>query len=116
MSGGGGVAAEGEALSSDFDRWQGLAEARMSAKPPVLTSRVGRILRLSRRIGVAVAGGSALLLGTAFLFLPAPGVLVISLALALLATEFRWARSLLGYLRARAAWAVKRLQSASAGG
>jgi hypothetical protein len=41
-----------------------------------------------------VLGLSVLTLGVVFLFLPAPGSLVIPLGLAILGTEFLWARSL----------------------
>ena len=45
-----------------------------------------------RRVIVAVIGGTVLLLGLALLVLPGPAVLVIPLGLAILATEFVWAR------------------------
>jgi uncharacterized membrane protein (DUF485 family) len=41
---------------------------------------------------VGVIGGTILLIGFALLFLPGPAVLVIPLGLAILATEFAWAR------------------------
>jgi hypothetical protein len=45
-----------------------------------------------RRLIVGVIGGTILLIGLALLFLPGPAVLVIPLGLAILATEFAWAR------------------------
>ena len=45
-----------------------------------------------RRVIIAVIGGTILLLGLALLVLPGPAVLVIPLGLAILATEFVWAR------------------------
>jgi uncharacterized protein (TIGR02611 family) len=45
-----------------------------------------------RRLIVGVIGGTILLIGFALLFLPGPAVLVIPLGLAILATEFAWAR------------------------
>ncbi len=50
-------------------------------------------------------GGTIVAVGIALLVLPGPGVLVIGVGIALLATEFLWARRLLRRLgdRARAA-------------
>lgn len=55
--------------------------------PSVVTSR-----RVARRIVITVIGGSVLLLGVALLALPGPAFVVIPLGLALLATEYAWAR------------------------
>jgi len=64
-------------------------------------SRIERILRalhlydvppFVRRVIVAVIGGTVLLIGLALVVLPGPAVLVIPLGLAILATEFVWAR------------------------
>ena len=41
---------------------------------------------------VALIGGTVLLLGLAMLILPGPGVLVMASGVAILATEFLWAR------------------------
>ncbi|HXS69893.1 MAG TPA: PGPGW domain-containing protein [Candidatus Polarisedimenticolia bacterium] len=45
-----------------------------------------------RRIAVGIMGGTILLIGLALIFLPGPAFLVIPLGLAILATEFAWAR------------------------
>jgi hypothetical protein len=45
-----------------------------------------------RKTIVGVVGGSILLAGFALLFLPGPAFVVIPLGLAVLATEFGWAR------------------------
>lgn len=50
---------------------------------------------------VFVVGIALCLLGLAMLVLPGPGLLALFLGLALLATEFRWAKSLLEQGRAR---------------
>jgi uncharacterized protein (TIGR02611 family) len=47
-------------------------------------------------------GFTLLIAGVLMLVLPGPGILVILLALALLATEFAWAETLLHHARARA--------------
>lgn len=52
-------------------------------------------LRQIRRIIVAVIGFTVLLIGIALLVLPGPAFVVIPLGLAILATEFVWARKLL---------------------
>lgn len=52
-------------------------------------------LRFARRIVVAVIGGTVTLFGVALLVLPGPAFIVIPLGLAILATEFLWARLLL---------------------
>ncbi|OGL01481.1 MAG: hypothetical protein A3I14_10880 [Candidatus Rokubacteria bacterium RIFCSPLOWO2_02_FULL_73_56] len=57
------------------------------------------MLRRARRLVVAVIGGTVLALGVAMLVLPGPALLVIPLGLAILATEFVWARRLLKRVR-----------------
>jgi tellurite resistance protein TerC len=49
-------------------------------------------LRGARLIGVAIVGVGLLVIGLALLVLPGPGLLFLFLGLALLATEFAWAR------------------------
>jgi tellurite resistance protein TerC len=56
---------------------------------------------LIRRIAVGVVGFSVLMIGVAMLVLPGPAVIVIPLGLAILATEFVWARTLLNKARAK---------------
>ena len=45
-----------------------------------------------KRFFIALIGGTVLLVGLALLVLPGPGLPVIAAALAILATEFFWAR------------------------
>jgi hypothetical protein len=52
-------------------------------------------LAFIRRIFVAIAGFTVLLIGLALIVLPGPAFVVIPLGLAILATEFVWARALL---------------------
>ncbi|MDP8959355.1 MAG: PGPGW domain-containing protein [Actinomycetota bacterium] len=49
-------------------------------------------LKNARRVAVAVIGGTIVLLGVALLVLPGPGWVMIFAGLALLGTEFVWAR------------------------
>ena len=51
--------------------------------------------RRAKRLVVLVVGSTLLLLGAALLILPGPGIPTLLLALAVLATEFLWARLLL---------------------
>jgi uncharacterized protein (TIGR02611 family) len=53
-----------------------------------------------RHVVVAVIGFTVLLVGLAMIVLPGPAVLVIPLGLAILGTEFLWARRLLTRARA----------------
>src|SRR5712692_4008234 len=57
------------------------------------------MLRHLRRIAVAFVGGIVVAVGVVMLVLPGPGILVIPAGLAILATEFQWARRLLHHLR-----------------
>ena len=52
-------------------------------------------IRWLRRVIVAVMGFTVLLVGLAMVILPGPAVVVIPLGLAILATEFVWARRVL---------------------
>jgi uncharacterized protein (TIGR02611 family) len=54
-----------------------------------------------RRIAAIAAGGILLVTGIALLVLPGPGVPLIIAGLALLATQFQWARRLLDWMRQR---------------
>jgi len=56
-------------------------------------------VRATRRVVMAAIGFSVLAFGVALLVLPGPAILVIPLGLAILATEFLWARKLLHKIR-----------------
>jgi len=60
---------------------------------------VPSLLRKARRLIVLVIGSTVLFIGLALLVLPGPAFVVIPLGLAILATEFHWARNLLGRLK-----------------
>ena len=57
------------------------------------------IWRQARRVVVFVFGSTVLLIGIAMIVLPGPAVVVIPLGLAILATEFVWARKWLDYAK-----------------
>lgn len=59
------------------------------------------MLRQLRRIVIAVGGGLVVAVGVAMLVLPGPAIVVIPAGLAILATEFQWARRLLHRVRER---------------
>jgi tellurite resistance protein TerC len=69
-------------------------------------------LRAARRMVVLVIGGTVLLLGVAMLVLPGPGMIVAPAGLAILATEFIWARRLLTRVRDSATSAASAVSSA----
>jgi len=52
-------------------------------------------MHLFKRFAVTILGGALLILGLAMMVLPGPGILVIVAGLAVLATEYVWARRLL---------------------
>ncbi len=56
-------------------------------------------LRTARRLAVAVIGATVVLLGIVMLATPGPALVVIPAGLAILATEFAWARHLLKRVR-----------------
>jgi tellurite resistance protein TerC len=56
-------------------------------------------LRFARKVAVTVIGASVLAFGIALIVLPGPAFIVIPIGLAILATEFLWARRLLRRVR-----------------
>ena len=78
-----------------------LAEPEMARRwhdhPSIVwTKAVGRFIgRNGKRIGITIAGFAVLLAGVVLLVLPGPGWLLIFAGLAILSTEYVWARRLL---------------------
>ena len=62
---------------------------------PVVTST----LKQAKRLIVIVVGFTLLVIGVAMIVLPGPAFIVIPFALAILATEFVWARRLLNKIK-----------------
>jgi uncharacterized protein (TIGR02611 family) len=56
-------------------------------------------IKIVRRIIVSVVGATVLLIGIALLVLPGPAFIVIPIGLAILATEYAWARHWLKKVR-----------------
>ena len=59
-------------------------------------------MHLLKRFAVTILGGALLLLGVAMMVLPGPGILLVVAGLAVLATEYVWARKLLKTARVQA--------------
>jgi UPF0716 family protein affecting phage T7 exclusion len=60
-----------------------------------------QVMRLGRRIGIAIAGGVVIAAGVAMLALPGPGIVTILLGLAILSQEFERPRIWLARIKAR---------------
>jgi tellurite resistance protein TerC len=58
-------------------------------------------LQKAKRAVIALTGFTVLLVGAAMIVLPGPAVLIIPAGLAILATEFVWARRLLKKVKER---------------
>jgi uncharacterized protein (TIGR02611 family) len=56
-------------------------------------------IKVVRRVIVSVVGATVVLIGIALLVLPGPAFVVIPVGLAILATEYAWARRWLGKVR-----------------
>ncbi|MGH7826293.1 MAG: PGPGW domain-containing protein [Candidatus Binatia bacterium] len=57
-----------------------------------------------RKVVVGILGLSVILLGALMVFLPGPAIIVIPAGLAILATEFAWARMILTRLKKKLQW------------
>ena len=66
-----------------------------------MTKLIFKTLGQVKKFIVAVIGITLLLVGVAMIILPGPAFVVIPLALAVLATEFVWAKKLLDKVKAR---------------
>jgi Putative transmembrane protein (PGPGW) len=57
-------------------------------------------MKYLRKLIIAIIGGTVLFIGFALIVLPGPAFIVIPVGLAILATEFAWARSTLARAKA----------------
>ena len=62
---------------------------------------INDIIRHTKRLIVFVIGSTVLALGMIMIFTPGPAIIVIPLGLAILATEFVWARVLLHKIKGK---------------
>jgi len=60
--------------------------------------------KIIRKILIAIVGVSVILIGAAMVFLPGPAIVVIPVGLAILATEFAWAKALLHKVKEKIRW------------
>jgi tellurite resistance protein TerC len=60
--------------------------------------------KIVRKIVIAIVGVSVLCIGAAMIFLPGPAIVVIPIGLAILATEFAWAKVILHKLKEKLPW------------
>ncbi len=67
------------------------------------------LIKYARRIVISVMGTTVILIGIAMLVLPGPGMVVIPIGLAILATEYAWARRWLGFIRDNAEKGAEKL-------
>ena len=70
-------------------------------------------MRLVKRISIALAGGTLLLIGIAMIILPGPALLVIPAALGVLAVEFVWARRWLAWFKKQVKYMFGRVTNRS---
>ncbi len=63
---------------------------------------INNIPRHTKRLIVFVIGSTVLLFGIILVFIPGPAIIVIPIGLAILATEFVWARALLDNAKQKA--------------
>ena len=68
------------------------------------------MLRHARRIAVFIVGSTVILIGIILLVLPGPAVVVIPIGLAILATEYAWARRWLRIIRESAERGANKLK------
>jgi uncharacterized protein (TIGR02611 family) len=57
------------------------------------------MLKTARQVAVAVVGSAVVLAGVAMILLPGPAIVIVPAGLAILATEFIWARRLLSRMK-----------------
>jgi uncharacterized protein (TIGR02611 family) len=69
------------------------------------------LIKYARRVVVAIVGTTVLLLGIALIVLPGPAFVVIPVGLAILATEFAWAKRWLKIVREAAEKGVDKLSA-----
>jgi len=67
------------------------------------------LLTYARRVVVLIIGMTVLLIGIAMIVLPGPALVVIPVGLAILATEYAWARRWLQYIRESAEKGAEKL-------
>lgn len=67
-----------------------------------MTAFILKTIKQAKRLIIAVIGFTVLLIGLAMIVLPGPAIVVIPIGLAILATEYVWARRLLDRVKSSA--------------
>ncbi|PVC90144.1 TIGR02611 family protein [Streptomyces sp. CS131] len=83
------------------------AESKLGSRAPGFIRKSG-LLRLGWQVGIFVAGLAVVGAGVAMLVLPGPGWLVIFGGMAIWATEFVWAQTVLRWTRRKVTAAAQR--------
>lgn len=87
---------DADAVVEEFLAEPEIARKWHDAPSVIWVKAVGRfIARNSKRVGITIAGFAVILAGVVLLVLPGPGWLLIFVGLAILSTEYVWARRLL---------------------
>ena len=76
-----------------------LSDRAQAAEPKGLGAEPSLLLRRAKRITIAVLGGTVVVVGIVMIVLPGPAILIIPAGLAILATEFAFARRWLAKCR-----------------
>jgi uncharacterized protein (TIGR02611 family) len=99
-----------------FEKWIRYRQQRNKTETTVKASNNERRHRspLWRRIVIFVVGGTLLIIGFLMLIFPGPAIVFIPLGLAILATEFRWAKRWLAAVRQWIRSRLKRSPQANA--
>ena len=102
---------EGERHDRTIRRWLRGIRRRIHGRPA---------LRRTYRVLVGLLGGTIAVVGLALVPLPGPGWLVVFLGLAILGTEFAWARRLAAFTKRQLArfwawWQARRAAKTAAG-
>ncbi len=71
------------------------------------------LLRRARKLVVLIVGGTVVAIGIVMLVLPGPAFVVIPAGIAILATEFAWARRLLRQVKVRIRLAARKARQGS---
>lgn len=94
---------DAEAVVAEMEASEPLVAKRWHDHPAwVPFKAIGRFIKKSgKRIAVTIAGFVVVLVGIVLIPLPGPGWLIVFGGLAILATEYVWARRLLNYAKAK---------------
>lgn len=87
------------------------AESPAPVTPPVRGRYALLTLKQAKRVIVGVIGATVILFGMVMLFIPGPGVVTMIAGLAILATEFLWAKKWLDHIKKQGVAAANHLRN-----